>query len=385
MIKKSVFEQELIAGMQHQLRKQASADQPELVRAGECLHAAMEILEEAGLQKRADQVLRVLYKIGGDSTKHVQKMPTLEKLLGAGLTTADMQAFSKGEQGAKVKMNAVLHRMGFNEHEIAQFIGKHNVVPVDEIATYEKFMGWIKDPLDDSAGKGSAPVMPGQTVSMESLPLLPEDDKDGAPGEEFTFQSIADAKRKKKHDDASVPHNGHTKNLTPQRMIENLKHHGTVFNMADDGGGLDVSNADFDPEFAEALHTDDDLQVEDVLDVDIGQPGTFEKEWKAWKAMRGDPMDDVSDDIPPPPDTVRAIPTPKPPAAAPEIKGPDDWQDVPGGRANMKYVKDVKQDPFDGFDDEIGLEDITDADDDTLYVTDQEPLEDFEDEVPSLK
>lgn len=382
MIKKSVFEQELIAGMQHQLRKQASAEQPELARAGECLHAAMEILEEAGLQKRADQILEVLHKIAGDSTKHVQKMLTLEKLMQAGLTAEDMQAFGKGEQGAKVKMNAVLHRMGFNEHEIAQFIGKHNVVPEHEVKTYETFMGWIKDPTQMDSG----PAMPGQTVSMESLPLLPEDERDTTPpGESLSFQSIA-AKHKKKHDDASVPHNGHTKNLTPQRMIENLMHHGTVFNMADDGGGLDVSNADFDTQFAEALNTDDsdDLDVDDVLNVDIEQPTEFDDDWQTWKSMQHQDEDDFPDEIPPPPDTVRAIPTPKPPAVS-VIEGPDDWQEVPGGKANMKYVKEVKVDPFDGFDDEIGLEDITDADDDTLHVTDQVTLEDFEDEVSSPK
>ena len=364
MIKKSVFEQELIAGMQHQLRKQASAEQPELVKAGECLHAAMEILEEAGLQKRADQVLRVLYKIAGDSTKHVQKMPTLEKLMQAGLTAEDMQAFGKGEQGAKVKMNAVLHRMGFNEHEIAQFIGKHNVVPEHDIKTYETFMGWIKDPTQLDSG----PAMPGQTVSMESLPLLPEDKRDTIPppGESLSFQSIA-AKHKKKHDDASVPHNGHTKNLTPQRMIENLMHHGTVFNMADDGGGLDVSNADFDTQFAEALNTDDSdsLDVDDILNVDIEQPTEFDDDWKTWKSMQHHDLPEEIEEAPP----TRREGTPPPP------KDEDIWD------------LDIKEDKTSDFDNlpEIKLEDITDADDDTLHVTDQVTLEDFEDEVSSPK
>jgi hypothetical protein len=142
MIKKSVFENDLIVGMQQELRKQASGETPDLVKAGECLHAALEILEEAGLQVRAEQVLQVLTKI---AIKHHKK---------------------------------------------------------------DK----VKDP-----GK---------------------------------------------------PHNFHMKNLTPERMVENLKHHGTVFNMADDQG---ADNADFDPEVAEALDamSVDDLRADELFDMDI--------------------------------------------------------------------------------------------------------------------
>jgi hypothetical protein len=289
-------------------------------------------------------------------------MPTVQKLIEAGLTVADLQAFGRGEHGAKVRMNAVLHKLGLNDHEIAQFIGKHNMVPQHEIETYQKFMGWMQEPTQMDSG----PALPGQSVSMESM-LPPSKDDQNPPGEELTFNSLAARPRKPRRPDTIHPglsHDGHTKKLTPERMIENLMHHGTVFNMANDG--LDVSNADFDPELAEALgiNNADDLDVDDMLEVDIGQPDTFEEEWKAWKEMRG--QDDFPDDIPPPPDTVRAIPTPK--APPPEDSDPEMWEDT-------DYSSKLK-----GFSD-LSLQDITDADDDTLYVTDQEPLEDFEDEV----
>lgn len=47
-----------------------------------------------------------------------------------------------------------------------------------------------------------------------------------------------DAKKKK------APADPHTKGLTPERMVENLKHHGIVFNMSDDGKADDLLEAD---------------------------------------------------------------------------------------------------------------------------------------------
>jgi hypothetical protein len=229
MIKKSVFENELIAGMQQELRKQASGQAPDLVKAGECLHAALEILEEVGLQAKANQVLSVLSKIAAEHpSKHIQKMPTLQMLMQHGMTPEDLKGVGRGDKGSMAKMNAVLRKMGFGDAEIAQLIGKHNVVPPQEAQTYEKFMGWMQDPTQVDEG----PVQPGQTVDIKSLAAKPD---------------------------------FHTKGLTPAKMVENLKHHGTEFNMAD------IGNANFDPEMSEALGVNnaDDLQVDDIFDADI--------------------------------------------------------------------------------------------------------------------
>ena len=59
MTKKS-FEAEIMSGMQHELTKNVCAEKPNLSKAAECLHAALEILEAQGLQARADQVLDLI-------------------------------------------------------------------------------------------------------------------------------------------------------------------------------------------------------------------------------------------------------------------------------------------------------------------------------------
>ena len=67
MIKKSVFEEELIAGMQRELQAHDKKQGMEnLVKAADYLHSAMDILEEAGLTAHADQILKILAKIAGD-------------------------------------------------------------------------------------------------------------------------------------------------------------------------------------------------------------------------------------------------------------------------------------------------------------------------------
>jgi hypothetical protein len=61
MIKKSVFEDELIAGMQKNLT--SSQNQDDLIKAIDYLQAASEILEEAGMVKKSEAILSVLAKI----------------------------------------------------------------------------------------------------------------------------------------------------------------------------------------------------------------------------------------------------------------------------------------------------------------------------------
>lgn len=67
MIKKSVFEDELIYGMQRELQGfEKNAGMNDLTQAADYLQAAMEIFEEAGLTAQADQLLSVLQKIADD-------------------------------------------------------------------------------------------------------------------------------------------------------------------------------------------------------------------------------------------------------------------------------------------------------------------------------
>ena len=78
MIKKSVFEDEIIAGMQ---RKLAENDVEEgmfsLIKAVDYINSAVDILEEQGMQTKADQLLYILLKI---AEKHQKKPTDLRKI-----------------------------------------------------------------------------------------------------------------------------------------------------------------------------------------------------------------------------------------------------------------------------------------------------------------
>jgi len=64
MIKKSVFEEELISGMHHQLVKQATQqDCDNLEQAVDYLNSAAEIFENLGMSKNAEQIVSILEKI----------------------------------------------------------------------------------------------------------------------------------------------------------------------------------------------------------------------------------------------------------------------------------------------------------------------------------
>jgi hypothetical protein len=98
-------------------------------------------------------------------------------------------------------------------------------------------------------------------------PTKPVDPVNPQPGEALEFKSIAQKKR-------SALTDRHTHGLTPEKEVENLKHHGTPFNMADDG--------DVDPAFDELFSSpnfdmdasDDELMgmeiKEDTLEVSEG-------------------------------------------------------------------------------------------------------------------
>ncbi len=59
------------------------------------------------------------------------------------------------------------------------------------------------------------------------------------------------AQHNRPKDPRKIP-DSHTKQLTPQKMVDNLKHHGTVFNMADDGTTeIDVADESDEDTFEE--------------------------------------------------------------------------------------------------------------------------------------
>lgn len=215
---KSLFEDELMAGMEKQLRKQASAEKPSLAKAAECLHAALEIFEGQGMTARADQVLKLLQKIAqsNDARTDVMKMPTPKALMEAGLTDSDMREFAKGSPIAKAKFNLVLRSMGFSDHHIGQIIGPTNVMSEDEAKelidpnrSYSKIWDFIKNP---------------QEPFGEKLPPRNIDEK-VEPGDAFEFKSKTAQKKRSDR---------HTKGLTSEKMTHNLKDHGHPMNLAND-------------------------------------------------------------------------------------------------------------------------------------------------------
>lgn len=292
---KSLFENDLIAGMQQELRKQASeTDPPDLARAGECLHAALEILEEAGLQARANQVLGILAKIANNppqKTHKLQGLPGLHTLMQHGITQKDLQEFQKGNPVAKAKMNLALYSMGFDGHQIARFLGPDNVLTHSEARDlanpnrgFGKMWEWMQNPKQ--------PDLPGDTLTMtptqDAGPMAPmpsqlegEQVEDPSVPADLKFKSIATGK----------PGKGdrHTRKLTPDKMIANLKDHGTVFNMADDGSAIDINNSDFDPEIAEILGTQN--ADDPSLDWDLNLATDF------LEASDPQPLEDFEDEV----------------------------------------------------------------------------------------
>jgi hypothetical protein len=92
VIKKSVFEDELIAGMQKELTaNDQSAAIEHLDVAIDSLHSAVEIFEEAGMTNQADAVLNILLKFAKNQSnfeKNVKRVDPHTK----GLTSEKMVA-----------------------------------------------------------------------------------------------------------------------------------------------------------------------------------------------------------------------------------------------------------------------------------------------------
>jgi hypothetical protein len=114
---------------------------------------------------------------------------------------------------------------------------------------------------------------PGDTISFQSM--KPKAEPVAPGGESLEFKSIAQKKR-------SALTDRHTHGLTPEKEVENLKHHGTPFNMADDADcGTKMPppvqkgklrDEDVDPDFAELLKSpsfDLDASDDELMGMDI--------------------------------------------------------------------------------------------------------------------
>ena len=91
----------------------------------------------------------------------------------------------------------------------------------------------------------------GQTVKADAVLLI--------------LEKIAKKHGKKPKDPRKIS-DRHTKGLTSEKMVENLKHHGIVFNLNDDGlAADDLLNADIIDEPLEVQEKKEDLDFEDEI------------------------------------------------------------------------------------------------------------------------
>lgn len=246
---KSLFEDELMAGMEKQLRKQAVAEKPSLAKAAECLHAALEIFEGHGMTARADQVLKLLQKIANKRPLgQVGEYPVgFDKLMEAGLTQRDIMESAKGNPIAIAKFNLILRRLGVSEHMIGKYVGLKNVMS--------------EETAEEILRKNTLPA----EVKWESQKSIEE-----KPGEFLEFKSLAQKKSSDRH----------TKGLTSEKMLKNLTDHGHPMNLANDcavevpppfsKGNL--KDSDIEPDFKELFDSpsfDMDASDDELLGMEI--------------------------------------------------------------------------------------------------------------------
>jgi hypothetical protein len=72
MIKKSLFEDEIIAGMEKELVSQArSSNLDDLTKAADYLNSAAEIFDDIGMVSKSDQVLNILAKLAHSDPRKI--------------------------------------------------------------------------------------------------------------------------------------------------------------------------------------------------------------------------------------------------------------------------------------------------------------------------
>ena len=150
MIKKSVFEDELIAGMQKELIKNASEDHNvNLSKAVDYLNSAIDLFEDTHLHSYANKVLNIIAKL----SKNVIKMPSMEALIDNGMLSEDIKEIFTNPI-AKARINKAFRALGYSDAEISELIGANNFMTkedseelTDENRSFTKIWDWIKDPM----------------------------------------------------------------------------------------------------------------------------------------------------------------------------------------------------------------------------------------------
>lgn len=267
---RSKFEDELMFGMQRELHSEVKKQgMSNLVKAAEYLHSALDILEENGMQAQANKVLTILEKLASPKENKVRQLPSIELLLQHGLKIGDLKTLSN-DAFARARVNKVFRSAGISDEDMAKVIGEKNIMSkadVHDILSNQKYSeigSWITDP-NQPIGPSDVPNKPQEISFQSQLGGMPR-------AEDVVFASIAqelglddnDAKGKphKPKNPTKVPKSD-THGLTSEKMIANLKHHGTVFNMADDGAADDLLDAEVGEEPLEVSEPNPDKTFED--------------------------------------------------------------------------------------------------------------------------
>ncbi len=250
MINKSVFENDLISGMQRNLASQEGDEAiNKLAQAVEFLNSAAEILDEANLTAYADRIINLLEKIAQMRAKQHSLLDKLNEV-GVDIFSPEYSEF-KTDKKAKIRLNHALYGIGATENQIEDFIGKEYVMSKLDVDKWASIYG-IK-----SHHKPKVDVKKMVDLSKKTEPEAYEIliDEDNGLGQSINLSQASDPRKIKDR---------HTQNLTSEKMLKNLQHHGTVFNMADDGADKN-SAKDLEKEESEVVNLQDEDEEDDDL------------------------------------------------------------------------------------------------------------------------
>lgn len=235
MIKKSKFEDEIMFNMHNSL---ASQNETDLSVAIDYLVSAMDILSENGFQSKADQILDVISKIAAN----VITMPSIKFIENAlnkfNISLKDLSVLKEptlyNNRLIKAKVLKALRIAGLSDDTIINFVGGNKTISL------------IDSKLVDYILKSEK--------SIKEMIEIPNE-----------ISAIAKMKqnRNKRPADLRKIIDPHTHNLTSDKMVANLLHHGTTFNASDDGN-IDLLNANIDEDL-EVIEDESQPSFEDEI------------------------------------------------------------------------------------------------------------------------
>ena len=153
MIKKSVFEDEIIEGMQKELFQESTIKQASsnLTKAIDYLNYTIDIFEEAGLSKQADKVINLLSKIANFAERNTDIIP-FKDLEDKGVSPHEIKYLSKSDL-VKLKVNKALRELGKSEEDIKKYLGPNFMtdkeIILSENSKSKEFDNSIKEELNN--------------------------------------------------------------------------------------------------------------------------------------------------------------------------------------------------------------------------------------------